>query len=68
MGVSVVVDRESGPEGDEGKGVFCWALDEGGSVVGEGVRIDSIDVEDGVGVEERDGEGETGTCGCGWES
>lgn len=66
LGVSVSVDRESGPEGNEGKGVFCWALSESGSVVGEGVRIDSVDVGDGVGLE--DGEGGDGKCGCGWES
>lgn len=65
--VSVDLDRESGPEGDEGKGVFCWALDEGGKVFGQGVRI--AEGEGAGSLEKReDGEGERGKCGCGWES
>jgi hypothetical protein len=82
-GVSISLDRESGPQGDEGKGVFCWALDEGGRVVGEGIRVDGVkggsgEVErrdDEVEVERRGEEGpkgpegpEGGKCGCGWES
>lgn len=68
LGVSVEVDRESGPEGDEGKGVFCWALSEGGKVVGEGVGVD-VSTEDEAKLEEREeSEGRRGGCGCGWES
>jgi hypothetical protein len=63
--------------------VFCWALDEGGRVVGEGIRVDGVkggsgEVErrdDEVEVERRGEEGpkgpegpEGGKCGCGWES
>lgn len=62
LGVTVSLDRESGPEGDDGKGVFCWALDAEGGVVGDGVRVG----EDVRGeVQRRD---EEGSCGCQWES
>ena len=64
-GVTILLDRESGPDGDEGKGVFCWALDRDGRVVGEGVRVGEKDVSRRVEVERRDDD--TG-CGCQWES
>jgi hypothetical protein len=72
--VTISLDRESGPQGDEGKGVFCWALDEGGRVVGEGVRVDGKEIGRRDGErrdEDEDGDGkgfEGGKCGCGWES
>lgn len=61
--VSVSLDREAGPEGEDGKGVFCWALDGDGKVVGEGVRVDEADVAKDV--EKRE---ESGSCGCEWDS
>lgn len=61
--VSVSLDREAGPEGEVGSGVFCWALDGDGKVVGEGVRVDEADVAKDV--EKRE---ESGSCGCEWDS
>jgi hypothetical protein len=65
--VTISLDRESGPDGDEGKGVFCWALGSSGTVVGEGKRVSEKDVSAEVEVERRD-EGGKGGCGCRWES
>ncbi|KAM0705613.1 hypothetical protein Q7P35_006972 [Cladosporium inversicolor] len=75
-GVTISLDRESGPDGDEGKGVFCWALDWDGRVVGEGRRIGERDVGAEVEVDKRDDDvrmemekrDEDGGCGCRWES
>lgn len=61
--VSVSLDREAGPEGEDGKGVFCWALDGDGKVVGEGVKVDEAAVAKDV--EKRE---ESGSCGCEWDS
>jgi hypothetical protein len=74
--VTISLDRESGPDGEEGKGVFCWALDWSGRVVGNGVRVSEKDVSAKVQVGRRDGDesveverpGEDGRCGCRWES
>lgn len=63
--VTISLDRESGPDGDEGKGVFCWALNWAGRIIGEGKRFSERDVGAEIGVEKRD---EEGSCGCRWES
>lgn len=57
--VTISLDRHSGPD-VKGKGVFCWALDDRGKVVGDGVRL-SQPMGD---VEKRD----DGQCGCRWDS
>ena len=64
-GVTISLDRESGPDGDEGKGVFCWALDGAGRITGDGARFSERDVGGEVQVERRD---EESSCGCRWES
>jgi hypothetical protein len=64
--VTISLDRESGPDGDEGKGVFCWALGSSGTVVGEGKRVSEKDVSMAADVERRDED--EGGCGCRWES
>jgi len=63
--VTISLDRESGPDGDEGKGVFCWALSWDGRVVGTGGRVREKDLSKEVELERRD---EEGNCGCQWES
>lgn len=63
--VTISLDRESGPDGDEGKGVFCWALDSSGTVVGKGGRVREKDVSEEVELERPNQEG---SCGCRWES
>lgn len=63
--VTISLDRESGPDGDEGKGVFCWALDLSGTVVGKGGRVREKDVSEEVELERPNQEG---SCGCRWES
>jgi hypothetical protein len=65
--VTISLDRDSGPDGDEGKGVFCWALGWNGAVVGEGKRVSEKDLRAEMEVERRD-EDEEGGCGCRWES
>ncbi|GAB7328002.1 hypothetical protein MBLNU13_g00062t1 [Cladosporium sp. NU13] len=63
--VTILLDRESGPQGDEGKGVFCWALDWAGRIIGDGARFNEKDKGAEVEVERQD---EKGSCGCQWES
>jgi hypothetical protein len=61
--VTISLDRKSGPDGDERKGVFCWALDGDGTIVGDGVEV-THEVGTAA-LERRDA---AGGCGCQWES